>query len=106
VAPVVFFDDKKQKWITLTRPEEIKTSSGRKISSKDVEKAMFAPGDGRVSRRSLLGEDLIGVRRSQLVATALPINYAVFACSEHGELPNNKVLQNNALTALVNEVMR
>ena len=106
VAPVLLFDDKKGKWVTLTRAEEIKTSKGRKILSKDVEKAMFAPGDGRVSRRSLLGEDLIGARRSQLVDSALPINYAVFACSEHGDLPNSKILQDNAFTALVNEIMR
>ena len=106
VAPVLLFDDKKGKWVTLTRPEDIKTSKGRKILSKDVEKAMFAPGDGRVSRRSLLGEDLMGARRSQLVASVLPINYAVFACSEHGDLPNSKILQDNAFTALVNEIMR
>jgi pimeloyl-ACP methyl ester carboxylesterase len=106
VAPVLVFDDKKQRWTTLTRSQEIKTSAGRKISSKEVDKAMFAPGDGRVSRRSLLGEDLIGIRRSALLATALPINYAVFSCSEHGELPNNKVLQNNALTALTSEIMQ
>jgi hypothetical protein len=106
VAPVLLFDEKKQKWTTLTRPEEIKTSTGRKIPKSEVEKAMFAPGDGRVSRRSLLGEDLAGARRSQLLATPLPINYAVFSCSEHGDLPNNKVLQNNALTALVSEIMQ
>jgi hypothetical protein len=106
VAPVLLFDEKKQKWTTLTRPEEIKTAAGRKIPKSEVEKAMFAPGDGRVSRRSLLGEDLAGARHSQLVATPLPINYAVFACSEHGDLPNNKVLQNNAFTALVSEIMR
>ncbi len=106
VAPVLLFDEKKAKWTTLTRSQEIKTSAGRKIPGKEVDNAMFAPGDGRVSRRSLLGEDLLGMRRSALVATPLPINYAVFACSEHGELPNNKVLQNNALTALVNEIMR
>ena len=106
VAPVLLFDEKNQKWVTLTRAEEIKTSTGRKIPAKEVEKAMFAPGDGRVSRRSLLGEDLAGARRSQLIASALPINYAVFACSEHGDLPNSKVLQDNAFTALVSEIIR
>jgi hypothetical protein len=67
---------------------------------------MFAPGDGRVTRRSLLAEDLAGRRRSSLFNTALPIVYAVFACDRHGDLQNNKILQDNALTALVNEAIK
>ena len=102
-SPVIYFDNKNQKWITLTRPEGLTTTAGRKISAKDVARAMFAPGDGRVTRRSLLGQDLAGRRRSQLVATTLPIAYALFTCSGHADLPNDKVLLNNALTALLNE---
>lgn len=105
VAPVVYYDKKNEKWVTLTRADEIRDSSGQKVSSKDVARAMFEPGDGRVTRRSLLGQDLAGRRRSNLVATPLPIAYALFTCSEHGDLPNDKTLLNNALTALVNEVM-
>ena len=68
---------------------------------------MSAPGDGRVTRRSLLGEDLAGARfRNSLVDTTLPIIYAVFACDLHGKLQSNKTLQDSALTALVNEVMK
>jgi hypothetical protein len=55
----------------------------------------------------LLGEDLAGDRRAgSIFGTALPIVYAVFACDLHGDLQNNKILQDNALTALVNEVMK
>ena len=67
---------------------------------------MFAPGDGRVTRRSLLAEDLAGRRRSALFNTALPIIYAVFACDRHGDIQNNKILQDNALTALVSEAIK
>jgi hypothetical protein len=56
---------------------------------------MYAPGDGRVTRESLLGENLFKTLT----------RYAVFGCDLHGELPRNKSLQDNALTAIVNEVI-
>jgi hypothetical protein len=31
--------------------------------------------------------------------------YAVFGCDLHGQLPRNKSLQDNALTAIVSEAM-
>jgi hypothetical protein len=49
----------------------------------------------------------VGKRSSDsFFGTRLPIIYAVFACDLHGELQNNKTLQDNALTALVGEVMK
>jgi pimeloyl-ACP methyl ester carboxylesterase len=106
-APVILYNQKKQRWETLLRPRDFRTSTGRRISLKEATAAMSAPGDGRVTRRSLLGEDLAGNRRSDaLFGTTLPIIYAVFACDLHGHLQNNKTLQDNALTALVNEVMK
>ena len=107
VAPVVLFDRKKGRWVTWTRPRAFQNSAGRRFSLKEVTAAMSAPGDGRVTRRSLLGEGLAGPRRGDsLFGTALPIAYAVFACDLHGELQNNRTLQNNALTTLVSEVMK
>jgi pimeloyl-ACP methyl ester carboxylesterase len=106
-APVLLYDQKKQRWETLLRPRAYHTSTGRRISLKEATEAMAAPGDGRVTRRSLLGEDLAGKRSSDsFFGTRLPIIYAVFACDLHGELQNNKTLQDNALTALVGEVMK
>jgi pimeloyl-ACP methyl ester carboxylesterase len=106
-APVLRFDQKKQRWVTMTRPREFQTSTGRRVSLREATAAMSAPGDGRVTRRSLLGEDLAEINPGNtLFGTALPIVYAVFACDLHGELQNNKTLQDNALTALVNEVMK
>ena len=67
---------------------------------------MFAPGDGRVTRRSLLGEDLPGARNSTAFDSPLPLAYAIFGCDLHGSLQKNKTLEDNALTALVNEAMR
>ncbi|MBC7909458.1 MAG: hypothetical protein H7Y30_03095 [Pyrinomonadaceae bacterium] len=106
-APVVVLDKKTGSWKTYTEPRGFRSPTGKKVTKKDVTLLMYAPGDGRVTRRSLLAETLAETRRrSQLFNTSLPIVYAVFACDLHGELQNNKTLQDNALTALVSEAMK
>jgi pimeloyl-ACP methyl ester carboxylesterase len=107
LAPIVLFDQKKRRWVTITRPREFRTSTGRRVSLKEAKAAMSAPGDGRVTRRSLLGLGIVGNSRADsLFGTQLPISYAVFACDLHGELQNNKTLLDNALTALMSEMMK
>jgi hypothetical protein len=66
-----------------------------KISKQKATEAMYAPGDGRVTRASLLGEHIFKMLSS----------YAVFGCDLHGQLPRNKSLQDNALTSIVGEVL-
>ena len=103
-SPVLLRDEKRNRWVTLTRPREFRTSSGTKVSKQQVTQAMYMPGDGRVTRASLLGENLFRSREAQ---TGFSLSrYAVFGCDLHGQLPRNKTLQDNALTAIVNEVMR
>ncbi|HEU5130925.1 MAG TPA: hypothetical protein VFT26_02440, partial [Pyrinomonadaceae bacterium] len=94
-APVILRDEKRNRWLTLTRPREYRTTSGAKISKQKATEAMYAPGDGRVTRQSLLGENVVKSLS----------RYAVFGCDLHGQLPRNKSLQDNALTAIVNEVV-
>jgi pimeloyl-ACP methyl ester carboxylesterase len=102
-SPVILRDEKRNRWLTLTRPREYRTSTGLKITKKRVTDAMYAPGDGRVTRSSLLGENIAGTRDAQ---TGFSLSrYAVFGCDLHGQLQRNKTLQDNALTAIVNEVM-
>lgn len=91
-APVILRDQKKNRWVTLIRPREYRTAAGVKMSKKIVTAAMYAPGDGRVTRASLLGEGLVKT--------------PVFGCDLHGQLPRNKSMQDNALTAIVSEVMK
>lgn len=103
-APILLRDEKRNRWVTVTRPREFRTSSGVKISKKTVTAAMYIPGDGRVTRASLLGENVFKIRDAQTGFTLS--RYAVFGCDLHGQLPRNKTLQDNALTAIVGEVMR
>ena len=102
-APVIRRDEKRNRWVTLTQPREYRTSSGVKISKKQATEAMYTPGDGRVTRASLLGENLFKIRDA---VTGFTLSrYAVFGCDLHGQLQRNKTMQDNALTAIVNEVM-
>jgi pimeloyl-ACP methyl ester carboxylesterase len=106
-APILLHDDKNNRWITLTRPREFRTSTGRKVSREEATRAMYAPGDGRVTRRSLIAESLASKRpNNSLFDTSLPIVYAVFGCDLHGHIQNNKLLLDNALTSLVSEAMK
>jgi hypothetical protein len=101
--PILLRDQKQNRWLTLTRPRDYRTPSGVKISKLKATDAMYAPGDGRVTRASLLGETLFKSRDTQTGFTLS--HYAVFGCDLHGQLPRNKSLQDNALTAIVNEAM-
>jgi pimeloyl-ACP methyl ester carboxylesterase len=105
-APIILRDSKRDRWLTVIRPQEFRTSTGARVTRRQAIAAMFAPGDGRVTRRSLLGEDLPGTRQNTIFDSPLPLVYAIFGCDLHGSLQKNKILEDNALTALVNEAMR
>jgi pimeloyl-ACP methyl ester carboxylesterase len=106
-APIVMRDPKSDRWLTLIRPREYVTSAGQRITRRQATQAMSAPGDGRVTRRSLLGEDLSGSNRAGAVFDSpLSLTYATFGCDLHGALQKNKTLQDNALTALMSEAMK
>jgi pimeloyl-ACP methyl ester carboxylesterase len=106
-APLIRRDAKKGRWVTMTSPESYRTVDGRRIAKRETVAAMFVPGDGRVTRRSLLAEDLVDERRAgSLFNAGLPIAYSMFGCDLHGNLQNNPILQDNALTALISEVLR
>lgn len=105
-ALVIRRDPKTNRWQTITQARPFRTAAGTEHKRKAVERRMYEPGDGRVTRRSLLGEALAGTRpANRLYDTALPIAYAVFACDLHGDLQTNKTLQDNALTLLIKEML-
>jgi hypothetical protein len=103
-APVIFRDAKQDRWVTLMSARKLRGPSGGELSRREVIRAMYEPGDGRVTRRSLLGETILGARTSALYETPLPLAYAAFICDSHSDLQNNKLLQNNALTLLISEM--
>ncbi|HEY0077092.1 MAG TPA: hypothetical protein VGB73_00490 [Pyrinomonadaceae bacterium] len=106
-APIILRDERRDTWTTLTSARAFRRRDGTRVSRREAVNAMYEPGDGRVTRRSLLGESLVGDGRpnSNLFNTALPIAYATFICDLHSELQRNRTLQDNALTLLVSEVL-
>jgi pimeloyl-ACP methyl ester carboxylesterase len=104
-APIILRDEKRNRWVTLTVPRAYHTSDGRRVSRKQAISAMFEPGDGRVTRQSLLAQNMIYRRRTSLFNSTLPITYVTFTCDLHSDLQKNKTLQDNALTLLVNELV-
>lgn len=105
-ALVIMQDEKTGRWQTLTRPKSLRGSDGRRLKREQVVRAMYAPGDGRVTRDSLMGVRTGAARASALYETPLPLDYAAFACDLHSELQNNRTLQDNALTLLVSELTK
>lgn len=103
-SPVIIRDLKDDRWLTLIRPREYRSSNGSRLSKRQVTEAMYSPGDGRVTRLSLLGEILSKTPNPN--GFTLPLTYAVFGCDLHGQLQRNKTLQDNALTAIVGEALK
>lgn len=69
-------------------------------------RAMYLPGDGRVTRASVMGENINGAKAQSLYERPLPIVHAFFACGGHGGLHNNRILQDNALSVLVRTAVK
>ena len=91
-------------WQTIFTPKGYKTSSGRQITRSQTKAKLYAPGDLRVTRRSLLAETIIEQNyRNSIFRRNLPVS-ATFSCELHNELPNSKIMQDNFLTALMQEL--
>jgi len=91
-------------WQTIFTPKEIKTSGGKLITKDETRAKLYAPGDTRVTRRSLLAETLNEQNSSNpIFRRNLPVT-ATFSCESHNELPNSKIMQDNFLTALMQEL--
>lgn len=101
LAALVLFQNPDGTWRTLIEARGFQNSRGQKFSRKQLTRFMFEPGDGRVTRRSLLGitED-DNFENGRFTDT-----YTVFACDLHGDVQKNKILQDNALTMILREAV-
>jgi pimeloyl-ACP methyl ester carboxylesterase len=94
-AAVLIYDGKKREWQTVLDDKEIKTAGG--VLKKDQLKAvLFADGDGRVTKRSLLAGDDVKDR-------VVPYKASFFGCGTHTKLFLDKPIQDSFLSALVVE---
>jgi pimeloyl-ACP methyl ester carboxylesterase len=89
---------------TIFRPESA-ILRGKLVEKKELRELMFAPGDGRVTRTSLLAAWTERAAQ-ELSRPAFEYDYSVFACELHGDLPNNSSMQDNVLSILVTDLDR
>jgi pimeloyl-ACP methyl ester carboxylesterase len=80
---IVYRDQKNNSWKTLFKAKEFVRGNGKKASEEELKKILFAPGDGLVSKSSLLNDP----------AAPLGETPAWFQCEEHNFLVANKAIQ-------------
>ena len=103
-AVIIKRNDKKDRWETLTAAHDIKTSDGKEIKKDEVRAAIFAPGDGRVTQRSLLaGGEASKGGTEEMIQGIIPFKSSVFGCGLHTTLFLEKTIQDSFLSALVVE---
>ncbi len=69
--------------------------------SPALEAAMFEPGDGRVTKPSLLARETLDPTAPQNEESFLPIAYYFFLCEQHDQLTGNINFQDNLLNVLL-----
>jgi len=79
---IVVIRNTENEWKTLFRPKGFTGADGKKITTSEVKKIMYAVGDGIVTRRSL---------------EAFGANAATFECAEHTRLAANTRIQNHII---------
>ena len=103
-AMVVYNDPEKDRWITITKPRSFKNSKGIKYTSGRLKSIMMVPGDGSVTRKSLLAESRINSKGNPgRLGSSLPLTSALFVCENHDRITNNRTIQNNVLISLLSE---
>lgn len=63
----------------------------------DYERLMLEPGDGNVTRSSLLAHD----RLDPEIAASFPTDQVIFVCEPHAQLASNVNFQDNLLNQLL-----
>ncbi len=82
---------------TRLSPRHVRTAAAR----HDVDRAMLEPGDGRVTKPSLLARETIDPTAPQHVESFLPVAYHFFLCERHDQLTGNASFQDNLLNVLL-----
>lgn len=77
------------------RPEEVEN----RVAGVDYDALMLEPGDGRVTKASLVARDSLAPDAVQ--PGFFPIAYAVFICRSHAELPSDVTFRDNLLNILL-----
>lgn len=80
------------------RPDDIR----RPRAGVDYQRLMLEPGDGVVTKASLLARESLDPRVPRHRWSHFPLSYPLFLCERHGQLSTNVTFQNNLLNFLLN----
>jgi hypothetical protein len=84
-------------WETIFKADSYETEGGRKITSEELKKLLYGPGDGIVTTRSLLTETL---SRLKGITSVLFSVGTVNVCEAHDSLPSNPETRSRILAIL------
>jgi len=79
------------------RPGDIRNP----VAGVDYEKLMLEPGDGLVTKTSLLARQTLDPFVPRHKWSDFPLDYPLFLCEEHSQLTSNRFFQNNLLHFLL-----
>ena len=94
---MVLYQKKDGKWDTLFKADSFESSSGRKVTSDELKAAIYGPGDGVVTRRSLTAATL---SKADGVDSLLAPASTTWVCEGHSKLPANADVQAKVLAIL------
>lgn len=101
---VIVHDKKNDRYETLTQPKSLQGTDGRRYSKRDLQDIMYAAGDGRVTKRSLLATTFADERPADSpYKTTLPIAHSFLICLVHGYIQDSASVHDDVLDFLVND---
>ena len=83
--------------VTRLKPKDIKNP----LSGVDYESIMLEPGDGTVTKASLLSRDMLDPTIARHQYSFFPMDYPIFLCEGHGTLTSNINFQDNLLNIVL-----
>jgi len=92
---MVLGQSKDGSWVTLFKADSYVSNGGQKISSEELKKILYAPGDGVVTRRSLLAMTLEATASRSIIDQTMP---GAFVCENHDRLPGNPEVQTDVMS--------
>ncbi len=95
---IVYRDAKEDRWKTQFDAGSFTKKDGTKVSKEELEKLIFAPGDGVVSKRSLLAS-LKSIGKLDNPRSGL-LNDLTMVCGEHNRLTGEEGIDRSLLSVL------
>jgi hypothetical protein len=96
---IIRHDAKKEKWITEFGAVSYTKADGTKVTKEETEKVLLSPGDGVVSKRSLLAS-FVRLGNLRNGNSSFILNTTPDACVEHNRLTGNEAVAKTLLNVL------